>query len=62
LLLAYCGCYGVDTSDVELLLEFGYSCDEIELMLTDHNLLNEALRDVKFMCGEDVYESCGGYC
>lgn len=62
LLLAYCGCYGVDTSDVELLLEFGYSCDEIELMLTDHNLLQEALRDVKFMCGEDVYESCGGYC
>ena len=62
LLLAYCGCYGVDTSDVELLLEFGYSCDEIELMLTDHNLLNEALRDVKFMCGEDVYESyCGAF-
>ena len=62
LLLAYCVCYGVDTSDVELLLEFGYTCDEIELMLTDHNLLQEALRDVKFMCGEDVYESCGGYC
>ena len=62
LLLAYCGCYGVDTSDVELLLEFGYSCDEIELMLTDHNLLQEALRDVKFMCGEDVYESyCGAF-
>lgn len=62
LLLAYCGCYGVDSSDVELLLEYGYTCDEIELMLTDHNLLNETLRDVKFMCGEDVYESCGGYC
>ena len=46
LLLAYCGCYGVDTSDVELLLEYGYTCDEIELMLTDHNLLQEALRDV----------------
>ena len=62
LLLAYCGCYGVDSSDVELLLEFGYSCDEIELMLTDHNLLQEALRDVKFMCGEDVYESyCGAF-
>lgn len=62
LLLAYCGCYGVDTSDVELLLEFGYSCDEIELMLTDHNLLQETLRDVKFMCGEDVYESyCGAF-
>ena len=59
LLLAYCGCYGVDTSDVELLLEFGYTCDEIEEMLADYDLLNEALRDVKFMCGEDVYES---YC
>ena len=62
LLLAYCGCYGVDSSDVELLLEYGYTCDEIELMLTDHSLLNETLRDVKFMCGEDIYESCGGYC
>ena len=62
LLLAYCGCYGVDSSDVELLLEFGYSCDEIELMLTDHNLLQETLRDVKFMCGEDIYESyCGAF-
>ncbi|HOO07896.1 MAG TPA: class II glutamine amidotransferase [Ruminococcus sp.] len=62
LLLAYCGCYGVDTSDVELLLEYGYTCDEIEEMLADNDLLNEALRDVKFMCGEDIYESCGGYC
>ena len=62
LLLAYCGCYGVDSSDVELLLEYGYTCDEIELMLTDHNLLQETLRDVKFMCGEDVYESyCGAF-
>ena len=62
LLLAYCNCYGVDTSDVELLLEYGYTCDEIEDMLVDHELLNAALRDVKYMCGEDVYESCGGYC
>ncbi|HRU97951.1 MAG TPA: class II glutamine amidotransferase [Ruminococcus sp.] len=60
LLLAYCGCYGVDSSDVELLLEFGYSCDEIEEMLSDHDLLHEALRDVKYMCGEDVYGSCCG--
>ena len=60
LLLAYCGCYGVDSSDVELLLEYGYTCDEIEEMLADHSLLHEALRDVKYMCGEDVYESyCG---
>ena len=62
LLLAYCGCYGVDTSDVELLLEFGYTCDEIEEMLSDHSLLQEALRDVKYMLGEDMYESyCGAF-
>ncbi|MBR4021254.1 MAG: class II glutamine amidotransferase [Ruminococcus sp.] len=60
LLLAYCGCYGVDSSDVELLLEYGYSCDEIEEMLMDTNLLHEALRDIKFMCGEAVYEECCG--
>ena len=59
ILLAYCGCYGVDSEDVELLLEYGYTCDEIEEMLMDTNMLHEALRDVKYMCGEDVYES---YC
>ena len=62
ILLAYCGCYGVDSEDVELLLEYGYTCDEIEEMLMDTNLLHEALRDVKYMCGEDVYESyCGAF-
>ncbi len=62
ILLAYCGCYGVDSSDVELLLEYGYTCDEIEDMLTDHSLLREALKDVKYICGEEVYESyCGAF-
>ena len=62
MLLAYCSCYGVDSADVELLLEYGYTCDEIEEMLMDTNLLHEALRDVKYMCGEDVYESyCGAF-
>ena len=60
MLLAYCGCYGVDSEDVELLLEYGYTCDEIEEMLADHNLLQEALRDVKYMCGESLYENCCG--
>ncbi|SEK97778.1 Glutamine amidotransferase domain-containing protein [Ruminococcus sp. YRD2003] len=60
MLLAYCGCYGVDSADVELLLEYGYTCDEIEEMLVDTNLLHEALRDVKYMCGESLYESCYG--
>ena len=52
LLLAYCGCYGVDTADVELLLEFGYTCDEIEDMLADHSLLHETLCAIK---GEEEY-------
>ncbi|SEL59740.1 Glutamine amidotransferase domain-containing protein [Ruminococcus sp. YRD2003] len=60
MLLAYCGCYGVDSEDVELLLEYGYTCDEIEEMLMDTNLLHETLRDVKYMCGESLYESCYG--
>ncbi len=51
ILLAYCGCYGVDSEDVELLIEYGYTCDEIEEMLSDHSLLQEALRDVKYMLG-----------
>ena len=60
ILLAYCGCYGVDSEDVELLLEYGYTCDEIEEMLMDTDLLHEALRDVKYMCGESLYENCYG--
>lgn len=62
ILLAYCGCYGVDSLDVELLLEYGYTCDEIEDMLADPSLLREALGNVKYMCGEKVYESyCGAF-
>ena len=60
MLLAYCGCYGVDSSDVELLLEYGYTCDEIEEMLVDHCLLREALKDVKYILGDDMYENCYG--
>ncbi|MBO5320625.1 MAG: glucosamine 6-phosphate synthetase, partial [Ruminococcus sp.] len=61
ILLAYCSMYGVDSSDVELLLVlFCFTCDEIEEMLMDTNLLHEALRDVKYMCGEAMYEECCG--
>lgn len=60
LLLAYCGCYGVDSSDVELLLEYGYTCDEIEDMLADYALLNETLQAIKFEDGESLYENCYG--
>jgi glucosamine 6-phosphate synthetase-like amidotransferase/phosphosugar isomerase protein len=63
ILLAYCGCYGVDSEDVELLLEYGYTCDEIEEMLMEPSMLHEALNDIKFGAGESLYESCyGGIC
>ncbi|SFX01224.1 class II glutamine amidotransferase [Ruminococcus sp. XPD3002] len=58
-LLMMCGFYGVDSEDVELLLEY-YSYDEVEQMLFDTDMLHEALRDVKYMLGEDVYEGCFG--
>ena len=60
MLLAYCSCYGVDSSDVELLLEYGYTCDEIEEMLMEPSLLHEALNDIKFGAGESLYENCYG--
>ena len=60
LLLAYCGCYGVDSSDVELLLEYGYTCDEIEDMLADHELLRETLRMVKCEDNDSLYEQIYG--
>ena len=60
ILLSYCGCYGVDSSDVELLLEYGYTCDEIEEMLADHSLLRETLKEIKYMCDDGLYEDCYG--
>ena len=61
LLLTYCGCYGVDTSEVELLLDYGYTCDEIEEMLMDTNLLREALNEIKYEDDKGLYtESYGG--
>ena len=53
LLLDCCNCYGVDPDDVALLLDYGYTCDEIEDMLTDYNLLYETLQAVK---GEEDYD------
>ena len=46
-LLLICGCYGVDREDVELLLEFGYTVDEIEEMLMDTDLFEQAMSDIK---------------
>lgn len=46
-LLMICGCYGVDREDVELLMEFGYSSDEIEEMLLDSELFEQTMEEVK---------------
>ena len=46
-LLLICGCYGVDREDVELLLDIGYTCDEIEEMLLNDTLMQEALTEAK---------------
>jgi hypothetical protein len=50
----------VDSSDVNLLLEYGYTCDEIEEMLADHSLLRETLKEIKYMCDDGLYEDCYG--
>ncbi len=60
LLLAYCNCYGVDSSDVELLLEYGYTCDEIEDMLMDYDLIHETIKAVKFEEDDNLYKECCG--
>ncbi|WP_456113176.1 class II glutamine amidotransferase [Ruminococcus sp.] len=51
LLLEMCNCYGVTEEDVLLLLDYGYSADEIEEMLCDSNLLLETLCAVR--CEEE---------
>ena len=52
LLLEMCNCYGVTEEDVLLLLDYGYSADEIEEMLCDSNLLLETLCAVR--CEEEI--------
>ena len=46
-LLMICSCYGVAREDVELLLELGYSTDEIEEMLLDSDLFEQTMNEVK---------------
>lgn len=53
LLLDMCNCYGVDEDDVILLLDYGYSADEIEDMLCDYTLITNTVRAVK---GGEEYE------
>ena len=47
LLLEMCNCYGVDEDDVMILLDYGYSADEIEDMICDYSLITDTIRAVK---------------
>ena len=53
LLLEICNCYGIDENDVIMLLDYGYSVDEIEDMLCDYSLITDTIKAIK---GEDDYE------
>ena len=57
LLLDMCGCFGVDEDDVIMLLDYGYSADEIEAMLMDYDMISETVNAVKNM--EEPYTICG---
>ena len=57
LLLDMCGCFGVDEDDIIMLLDYGYSADEIEAMLMDYDMISETVNAVKNM--EESYTICG---
>ncbi len=48
LLLDMCNCYGIDEDDVILLLEYGYTADEIEDLFMDYDLLYETIQSIKY--------------
>ncbi len=52
LLLDMCNCYGVDEEDIIMLLDYGYTADEIEDMLCDYSLITDTVKAVK---GEEDY-------
>lgn len=53
ILLEMCGCYGVTEDDVLLLLDYGYSAEEIEDMLCDYSLIQKTVSEIK---GEEFYD------
>ena len=53
-LLEYCRMFGVPEEDVYLLLNYGFSADEIEEMLMNTNLLKDALTEISVLEQEDA--------
>ena len=59
MLLEICGCFGVAEEDVLLLLDYGYTADDIEEMLMDSDLLDDTLSGIKEISEtEDLFEYC----
>jgi hypothetical protein len=59
LLLEICSCFGVDEDDVMMLLDYGYSAEEIEEMLMDTDMLEETVRELRSVEEwEDILEFC----
>ena len=52
MLIEICSYYGIDEDDVSLLLDYGYTADEIEDMICDNSLIHET---VNAIIGEDDY-------
>lgn len=46
MLLEICSYYGIDEDDVLLLLDYGYTADEIEDMLCDHSMIRETVHAI----------------
>ena len=53
-LLECCRMFGVSEEDVYLLLDYGFSADEIEEMLMNPNLLKDALTEISVLEQEDT--------
>ena len=53
-LLECCQMFGVSEEDVYLLLDYGFSADEIEEMLMNPNLLEDALAEISVLEQEDA--------
>ena len=59
MLLEICGCFGVPEEDVLLLLDYGYTADDVEEMLMDSGLLDDTLSGIKELNeAEDWFEYC----
>lgn len=43
-----CNCYGIDEDDVIMLLDYGYSSDEIENMMMDYDLIYSTIQSIKY--------------